>query len=162
MTTVRSDSGLECQCPESLRNVVDNADDVTLSWMLGDALVVWFLALGLGISKNLRVDLHPLQKLLPACRMPNVLNADVDALLKVPVADDLAENNSYSTGSDVEDDTSFAMVELVGHATLDGWIRLNVHQVANPVCFQVSRDMGETLGLEFLLEQMASSCAVTV
>lgn len=65
-------------------------------------------ARSLGISKDLRVDLHPPQKFLPACRMSNVLDADVDTLLEVPVADDLADNNSYGTGGNVEDDTGFA------------------------------------------------------
>lgn len=62
----------------------------------------------LGISKDLRVNLHPAQKLLPACRMSDVLDADVDTLLEIPVANDLADNNSYSAGGNVEDDTGFA------------------------------------------------------
>lgn len=116
-------------------------------------------ALSLGVSKDLCIDLHPLQELLSAARMSDVFNADVDALLKIPVAYDLANDNSYSTRRNVEDDARFAtkratvrlllhsqemmssldlpVVELVGHATLDGWVRLNVHQIANPVGFKV-------------------------
>ena len=52
------------------------------------------------------VPLDTVKELLPALRVPNVLNADVHPLLDVSVADDLVNDDTNSRGSDVVDNAS--------------------------------------------------------
>ena len=53
------------------------------------------LALRLGLLPLPRVLLDAVEELLARARMAHVLDADVDALLDVPVADLLVENDSH-------------------------------------------------------------------
>ena len=52
------------------------------------------------------VRLDSVKELLPALRVPDVLHADVDALLNVAVADDLVDDDADSAGGHVVNDTS--------------------------------------------------------
>lgn len=59
-------------------------------------------------SSNMRVvvRLHPVEELLTALRMPDVLNTDVDTLFHVAVADDLVDDNTNGGGGNIVDDAS--------------------------------------------------------
>ena len=60
------------------------------------------------LRRNMRlvVPLDTVKELLPALRVLDVLNADVDTLLNVAVADDLVDDDTDSAGGNVVDDTS--------------------------------------------------------
>ena len=59
------------------------------------------------------VPLDTVKELLPALRVPNVLNADVHPLLDVAVADNLVDDDTDSVGGDIVDDTSATVVMSV-------------------------------------------------
>ncbi len=52
------------------------------------------------------VGLDTVKELLPALRLPDVLNTDVNALLDVAVADDLVDDDTNSARGHVVDDAS--------------------------------------------------------
>lgn len=85
----------------------------------------------LGFSSLLAVILDTGQEIETALGGTDVFNADTDALLHVTITDGLVNNDTKGTLSDVEDDTSLTMVELVRHTLLDGTISLNVHKIAD-------------------------------
>ena len=59
------------------------------------------------------VPLDAVEELLPALRVPDVLNTDVYALLNVTVADNLVDDNADRAGRDVVDNTSPAINEAL-------------------------------------------------
>ena len=57
------------------------------------------------------VPLDAVEELLPALRVPDVLNTDVHALLKVTVADNLVDNHTNGVRSDVVYNASSANID---------------------------------------------------
>ena len=87
------------------------------------------------------VPLDTVKELLPALRVPDVLNTDVHSLLDVAVADDLVDNNTDRMRGYVVYDAGSSMVELVGHALLLSCVGLDVDDVANAVVDEVRRHL---------------------
>ena len=118
--------------------IVEGGDGVSstgTSWLtLKDDL----LASSLGYLASSVVFLDTAQEISTALRGLDVFNADIDALLHVTVTDTLVDNQTESTGTDVVNDGSAAMVELVRHTLVDGTVSLNVDQVSNLVSYHVS------------------------
>lgn len=106
-----------------------------------------------------------------------VLNAQVDALFDVSVADNLEDNDTdcnaqyeldaqhatrdqknlrlTSSGGNVVDDTGAAVVVLVGHTLLLGGVGLDVDNVAYVEGTQVGGELGGAVVLETTLEHVA-------
>ena len=90
-------------------------DGVSLTRLGGLALEVKVDALLLGLLLLLGVLLDTLDEILTGARVLDVLDADVDTLLEVAVADDLVEEDTDGGLGDVVDDTGLTVVDLVGH-----------------------------------------------
>jgi hypothetical protein len=88
---------------------------VSLPGLDGLTLQVNVDALLLRKSPLCSVLLDTVDELLTALRVLDVLNADVHALLEVPVADTLVNDDTEGGLGDVVDDTGLSVVDLVGH-----------------------------------------------
>jgi hypothetical protein len=100
--------------------VVLQADGSLALGLLGNALQLLGLASLLGLLLEGEVGLDALEEVLTGAGHADVLDADVDALLHVSVADLLLEDDTDSGLGDVVDDTGLSVVDLVGHTLLDG------------------------------------------
>ena len=118
-------------------------------------------ALRLRSSMRIVVGLDPVKELLPAFRVPDVLDPDVYALLDVPVADNLVNDDTDGAGGYVIYNTSAAarrvghksgrykrsaiedlpVVVLMRHALLLSGISLDVDDVTDPVSSEVGRQL---------------------
>lgn len=109
------DMGIVSDGGDRLWDVVLRADGVSLPGTDGLALQVEMDTLLLGLPLLNGVLLDTAQEVLTRARVLKVLDADVDALLHVSVADALVADNTESGLGDVVDDTGLAVVDLVGH-----------------------------------------------
>jgi hypothetical protein len=99
--------------------VVLEADEPGVAGLRGHALHLLGLASLLGLLLLGEVGLDALEEVLTRARVADVLDADVDALLHVAVADLLLQNDTDGRLGHVVDDTGLAVVDLVGHTLLD-------------------------------------------
>lgn len=91
----------------------------------------------------------------------DVLNADIDAFLHEATTDTLVDDQAEGAGSDVVDDGSAAVVELVGHTLVDGTVSLDVDQVSDLVGDHVGGQLGETVFAESTGEHVTGASAIT-
>ena len=93
-------------------------------------------ALGLRLSHLGRILFDSVQKLLATAGEGDVLDADVDALFDVAVADALVDDDADGGFRDVVDDAGFAMVDFVGHAV--GSLRIIGfrYEIDGPCCME--------------------------
>ena len=113
--------------------------------------------LGLGV-----VILDPVEKLVTARGVFDVLDADVDALLHLALAVDLVDDDANGAGGNVVDDTRLSVVRLVGHTALDGTVCLDVDNVAHVVLLHVRSEGDDTLLPEGPGEHVACPASLTV
>lgn len=99
----------------SLRGVALLGDEVAAAGADGLALEVDVDALLLGLTLLDGVLLDTVDELLTGAGVLDVLDADVDPLLDVAVADDLVQEDTDRGLGDVVDNASLAVVDLVGH-----------------------------------------------
>jgi len=98
-----------------LRLVVLHTDGPGVSGHDGLALEVDVLAALLGLASLGGVGLDTGEELVSAARLADVLDADVEALLDVSVADLSEDDDADGRGGHVVDDTGLSVVQLVGH-----------------------------------------------
>ena len=77
-----------------------------------------------------------------------MLDTDVDTLLDISVADTFVDYDANGRFGYVVDDTSFTVVDFVGHAFLDGAVGFDVDDISNSGV-QLARNNGGRL-LELL------------
>jgi hypothetical protein len=100
---------------DRLREAVLRVDDVGVAGLNGLSLQVQVDALLFGLALLNGVLLDTVDELLAGARVRDVLDADVDALLKVTVADTLVDDDTDGGLGHVVDNTGLAVVDLVGH-----------------------------------------------
>ena len=93
----------------------ETLDNVGLTGLSGLALQMQVDALLLGLLLLLGVLTDTADEILTGAGVLDVLDADVDALLEVAVADDLVQDDADGRLGHVVDDTGLAVVDLVGH-----------------------------------------------
>lgn len=113
------DRSLVGERSEGLGRVVGEGDCLGVAGTGGLALDRDGDTVGLGLLLGLGVGLDPLEEVLTGSRGLDVLDSDVDSLLEVSVLDLLVDNDANSGLGDVVDDTSLAVVHLVGHTVFD-------------------------------------------
>lgn len=109
----RLDRRLVCYRRNALWLVVLGADSPRVSGLDWLSLEVQVLAGLLRLALLGSVILHTDDELLTRARVADVLDADVDALLDVAVADLSVEDDADCGLGDVVDDTGLAVVDLV-------------------------------------------------
>lgn len=131
-------------------------------WSFRDTLAHDALAFLLGLLLLLVILLHSLKEGLIASRLADVLNAHMDALAQLAVANNLGHLNSQGVAVHIEDNSSPAMVEGVWQSLLDGWVGDNVHIVSALEVHQVPCQAGSSLGPVLLGILVTGAMSVTL
>ena len=126
-----------------------------------DGRVVTFAVL-LGSKLLVLVLLDALQEVLTALRLLHMLDANVDSLLHDAVSDLLVDLHTDGSGGHTPDNTGSTVVELVGHALLDGGVGNNIDVVSNLVGGHVGLERRHTMLAEGAREEISGVASVTV
>lgn len=151
------DGGLVGDRSQGLGSVLLEGDRSCLTGQGGLSLDLDGGTLGLGLGLEDGVLLHSADEVLTGSGLADVLDTEVDALLDVPVADLLVDDDTDRGLGDVVHDTGLSVVDLVGHTVfkmsgfrdpvsvcwiffvcidlplLDGTVGLDVDDVTDPV-----------------------------
>lgn len=92
-------------------------------------------------------------------RLPDVLNAYMDTLLKDASVDGLVDTNSNGRLGNVENDTSTSVVVLERHTLMNGRITEDINVVTNLHRHEVLRKVWQSVLTVLLLEHVAGSSA---
>ena len=103
-------------CRDTLRVVILRGDCPCFPGHRGLALQMHVNTLSLCLLHLLGVLLNTRQEVFTRAGQADVLDADVNTLLDIAIADLSVEDDTDSGFSNVVDDTSLAVVDLVGHA----------------------------------------------
>jgi len=126
-------------------------DHVTLTGHDGDTLEArGLLTTGAVLGLDGLVLLHAVDEVLAALGVADVLDAKMEALLHLAVADDLVDLNTDGVLGNVENDTGAAVVVRIRHTLLDGGIGDDVDDVTTLVLDQVPSKVGHTMLAEGL------------
>jgi len=104
-----------------------------------------------------RIVLHTVDELLATFGVLDVLNADVDTLLQVAVADTLVDDDTEGGLGDVVDNTGLSVVDFVWHTLLDGSVCLDIDNITDAVLCQVNRHGNHALLAEVTREGISGS-----
>lgn len=119
------------------------------------------LSLSLSLSLETGVLLDSGDELLSALGVLDVLNSQVDSLLKVSVSNNLVDDDTNRGLGHVVHDTSLSLVVLVGHTLLDSSISLDVDNVAHSVGLEVSRERDGSVTTEVPREGVTGARSVS-
>merc|ERR1711934_354097 len=123
---------MTCSIQLSELNRIDVLDlfghlnDVGLARLLGDALSVHALTLGLGLSLESVVGADTVAESLTRLRLADMLNTHVNALGDDSVSDFLVDDDTDGMLGNIEDFASLAVVELVRNTLLHATVSDNV------------------------------------
>lgn len=112
------------------------------------------------VLSGLVLDLS-LKDFLLALGLADVLNTDMDTLLKNTSINELVDTNTDSRLGHVEDNSSSSVVTLVWHTLVDGWISENVDIVTNLDLHQILRKVDRSVLTVFLGEHVARTRSCT-
>lgn len=104
---------------DGLGGVAGGGDEVAVTGTDGLALQVDVDTLLLGLALLDGVLLDTVDELLTGAGVLDVLDADVDALLEVAVADALVQEDTDGGLGNVVDNTGLSVVDLVGHTIVE-------------------------------------------
>lgn len=138
---------------------VHNMSRPRLCWL---SLQLHERVLLLCLLTQLLVLLNALQEVLPALRVGDVLDADIDPLRNDFAAHSLVDDDAHSVCGDVEHSTSFSVVGFVGHPLLNGPVAFDVYDVAYLVGLHVSGEGNDSMFSEFTGEQVSRTATVTL
>ena len=138
------------------------SDFESFGGLLDDPLGGNPLLLLVRLGLELVVLLDAVEEGLPAGGEAEVLNADVNPLGHDSVPDLLVYDDSDGPGVDVEDSASSAVVELVGHALVDGAVHDDVDDVSDFIGGEGPGDVDGPILSESLSEFISSSSSVSV
>ena len=88
--------------------------------------------------------------------------SDVESLGDDSVSDLLVDDDTQSSGVDVEDCSSSAVVIFVGHAFVDGTITDDIDDISNLVGGEVFSHSNGSVASESLLEFVSGSSLISV
>jgi len=108
------------------------------------------------------VLLHTLNELAAGSGGLHVLNANVNALGKVLVANALVDNEAKGVGGNIVNAASLTVVDLVGHTLVIGRVCLNVNKITSAINLEVGSHANLAMLPEGTLEHMAGMRPVTV
>ncbi len=136
-------------------------NDAGFAGLHGLSLDVNSLSGGLGISLGLIVSADASLESLTAGRHADVLNADVDALGDNADTNALVHDDTDGVLGHVEDSAGLAVVELVGHTSLDGTIGNNINVVTLLVVHEVLAQWRNTVLSECFAEEISRASSKT-
>lgn len=118
-----------------LGGVVVEGDGDSSPWQSGQPLQLDGGAISLGLLLQSGVGLDATQEVLAGPGRRDVLNANVQALLDVPVLDLLVDDDADGVLGDVVDDARLAVVDLVRHTVCDVSVQSFGFLSASPAFF---------------------------
>ena len=101
------------------------------------------------------------QNFLLTLGLSNVLNTNMNTLLKNTSIHKLVDTNTDSRLGNVEDDSGSSVVSLVRHTLVDGWIRENVNIITNLDLHQILTKVDRSVLTELLGEHVARTRSCT-
>ena len=113
-------------------------NDVLFSGLGVDSLGRDGLAGLIGFSLKLVVFLNSSKEVKSGGRLSEMLESNVDSLFDDSISNFLVDDNTDSSGVNVEDSTSSSVIVLVGHTLMDGTIDDNINVITNVVVGQLS------------------------
>ncbi len=114
-----------------------------------------------GLSLNLLVGHNALQKVFAGVGLLDMLDAHRDALGQNAVTNGLVDNDAEGALGHVEDASGAAVVELVGHALVDGRVGSNVDQIAHLVVHQIGAGSRHAVLAKVASKQLARARSVS-
>jgi len=141
---------------------VGGDDGARLPRRLGQPLQRHRDVLLLGLRAQTGVVLDAVEEVLAALAVPDVLDAEVDALLDVAAAHLLVDDHADRVLRHVVDAARLAVVALVRHALVDGAVALDIHDVADLVHLEVSGEVLCAMLPEAFSEHIAGTPPVSL
>ena len=135
--------------------------DGGLAGLFVDALDINSFTGGLGISLSLIICAHTGLEGLTAGGHADVLNADMDAFGNDAVSDALVSDDTDGVLGYVENSSGLAVVELVGHTSLDCTVSNDVDVVALLIGDEVLAQRWHTMLSESLAEEISRASSKT-